>query len=882
MMNKVNYISKKMASFLPKVFNTIHLSFIIHHSSFNIRSSLFILHSSLLFTSCVNQNSLSRTQYLLYSQSVSGNRAVPAEALEALIPQKPNKRILRLPFTPALWWYQWGAANYDQQTELTRLATENADFEQQSRQLSADARALRQLTRRHERAVKKRRLRIDAGNGRMRAGEAPSYFNERDARTNLTKLQLYLQNKGFFQAQATFSVDTLLDRRVRVNYEVSENVPFVLRLFRYEIADPAVDSLVQASLTDSPIKVGDRYDADKIRAEAVRIEELLRNNGYYAFSRQYVRATPDSSAGPIPITDPITGQPVVARGIDLWMQVLNPPAQARHPVYRIGEVNVSISRDDVRDASGGVVASDTVVQNGVRYLLQGHAYATRLLDTKIRLRPGQLYRQRDFAETQRQLFLLNQFKFVNLTFADTTNRRLQTRVVATPADKYEYSAEGGLFVLVDGQGYPGPFGNLTFRVRNIFGGLETFETSLRYGLEFQTGFANDVSGTQPLRTTELSLSTSLIFPQILFPGRTRFWFNKFNPRSQVQLSYGNTDRPDFARANFRGTLNYAWQTGPARQFTASLLDLNYLRARFISQQFRQQIDSLQALGSTIFLAYRNAFTSNINGSYTYNTNVAVKDQPTNFLRVAVESGGTTLNLLSAGGIENLRQSLARLTGNDSLELYKYLRLNVDYRHYIPLRGRTTLAFRVNTGVVWGYGSNRTAPYEKLFFVGGANSIRAWPSRRLGPGSAYPLSAPNRSARDEETGEFIYRFESPGNLLLEGSAELRGRLFRLGADVNGAAFVDVGNVWTLGGNSQRPGETFDISRALTDLAVGTGVGVRLDFNYFILRLDAGIKVWDPARRYQTAEGRLVDERFILPRLFTGANPIIPQFGIGYPF
>ena len=208
----------------------------------------------------------------------------------------------------------------------------------------------------------------------------------------------------------------------------------------------------------------------------------------------------------------------------------------------------------------------------------------------------------------------------------------------------------------------------------------------------------------------------------------------------------------------------------------------------------------------------------------------------------------------------------------------------------PIRTRTTLAFRVNTGIAYGYGpGGGPVPYEKYFFAGGSNSVRAWLPRRLGPGSAFPyLADPNTPAINDQQ-QFVYQFEQPGNVLLEGSAELRGRLFHLGADVNGAVFVDAGNVWTLNAIvPTAPARPFGLIRLFPQIAVGTGVGLRLDFSFFVIRFDGGVKVWDPARQYiDQADGKPVDDRFILPKfsfkqLWSGPNPLVINFGIGYPF
>jgi outer membrane protein assembly factor BamA len=201
-----------------------------------------------------------------------------------------------------------------------------------------------------------------------------------------------------------------------------------------------------------------------------------------------------------------------------------------------------------------------------------------------------------------------------------------------------------------------------------------------------------------------------------------------------------------------------------------------------------------------------------------------------------------------------------------------------------------LAFRVNTGVAYGYGPDGgPVPYEKLFFAGGSNSVRAWLPRRLGPGGAYPFRPGSTLPDQTGTGQYIYLFEQPGNVLLEGSAELRGRLFHLGADINGAVFVDAGNVWTLRqNNATRPGSTFQLDTFLPQIAVGTGVGLRIDFSFFVIRLDGGIKVWDPARQnVLTTDGTIEDQRFLLPKfslrqLSSGPNPLVINFGIGYPF
>lgn len=851
----------------------------------------------LSLSGCLTSQRLQPTDPILTAQVIRGNRTVTSEELESLIPQKPNSRILGLPVTPKLWLYRLGTRRFDRDAVVRRLAAKTNEFEGQSQQLSQQPQSLKRLNRRFARHAKRLRQQIEEGNWVMRnLGEPPSYFSEQDARTNAAKMQRFLTDKGFFNAQTAYALDTLRNGQIRVTYSITENAGFYLRKITYEIDDPRVDSLVRQSLAQSTLVAGERYDFQKIAAEKVRIETALRDQGYYAFSRQYM-PNPDVDTSRRSSERRLTADSL-HRPVDLYLAIRNPPGRASHPLYRIGGVEVRVTNDELQPVAT-TTGIDTVRRNGIIYLLGGRDISSRLLDGKIFLRPGALYSQTYYRDTQRQLFLLNQFKFVNLNFTDTTNRQLRTLITATPLDKYEYTLEGGLFVLYQGQGYPGPFTNLTFRVRNLFGGLETFETSLRYGIEAQTGFASSTPGQNSVYTAqELGVTTSLIFPQIIFPGRLRFRFNPYNPRTQVSLGFTNTIRPDFRRSLLRATMAYNWQTNPTKQFSFLIADINLINAgpgfkQAISDQFRERLDTNRLQGGTLYLSFRRSFASGVSFAYTYNNNVVGQNRRANFFRTVVESGGTTLNFFPDAQLKQIFNLNEKNTAG--LQYYKYLRFNFDYRHYIPIQPHTTAAFRLNTGLVYGYGPGRTAPYEKLFFAGGSNSIRAWLPRRLGPGADYPQPSPtnpsgpafnlNDPRRSEQ---FLYTFEKPGDFLLEGSAELRGRLFHLLADVNGTIFIDAGNVWRLPYSAANTQSTFRFDSFVPQIAVGTGVGLRLDFSFFLIRLDGGIKVWDPARQYFSEEdGQFVDRRFILPKfslrqLTKGPNPLVINFGIGYPF
>ncbi|MFN4144666.1 MAG: BamA/TamA family outer membrane protein, partial [Runella sp.] len=334
-------------------------------------------------------------------------------------------------------------------------------------------------------------------------------------------------------------------------------------------------------------------------------------------------------------------------------------------------------------------------------------------------------------------------------------------------------------------------------------------------------------------------------------------------------------------------------------FTA--LDFSVLQSRK-SEAFGQYLDSLFIqTGNPLKFSFEPAVISGMSFSYIFNNNIIGQNRRAHYWRLFVESGGTSLNLL--------RQQ--RLPwGLEGFELYKFLKINGEFRKYIPINTKSTLVYRFNGGVIYNYNNRRVAPYEKSFTAGGPNSLRAWLPRRLGLGSAFPNidlrtgsplfrtfgGLPNTIQPGVlEYGGFDYRFEQLGDVLMEANLELRGHLFRFNGDFNYALFLDAGNIWRLrldrntqpSLNIQRG--MFALDRFFREIAIGTGVGIRYDLSFFIIRLDMGIKVFDPSRRFETTDlqGRpvVIDERYLLPHFsFRRSSPNFPVFniGVGYPF
>jgi outer membrane protein assembly factor BamA len=299
-------------------------------------------------------------------------------------------------------------------------------------------------------------------------------------------------------------------------------------------------------------------------------------------------------------------------------------------------------------------------------------------------------------------------------------------------------------------------------------------------------------------------------------------------------------------------------------FTFALADLSLIDTRNISSEFQQELDKSDSLGTSFHRAFEPSFVSSMYLKTIFDFNqYGIYQKNSSYLRTFVESGGTFFNVYGTKFLEN-----------DSLENYQFIKLNVDYRKHIPLPVQGgVIAYRVNVGVGVPYGDNNILPYEKNFFAGGSSSVRAWGPRRLGPGSYSPLN---------EEGEIDYNFEQPGEIILEASIEYRQKLIGF---LDWALFFDAGNTWTIrddvgdDGEVRRPGGKFERG-FYKEIALGTGMGFRMDFTFLILRFDMGVKVYEPAR----PEG----ERWVLRDFKFGGldgatdNSVILNIGIGYPF
>jgi outer membrane protein insertion porin family len=767
---------------------------------------------------------------------VKGNKKIGKDALLSLIKQKPNRKIFGT--MPYLSIYYIGKSYFDTAHVRMQMLKTSSAFDDKIKKNQGKPRKVNKLTNKKEKKLQDLTTKYKQGNWLMRVpGEPPSIFDSAQANLSLKQLKLYYHSKGFFQSQVNSSFDTI-GKKIIAKYSIREGIPYIIKNINYK-ADTAILRLITENNNSAKLVTGENYDVEKISEERDRINKLMKDNGYFDFSRQFIFFDIDTLSE--------------KRKVNIDLIIKNPPGGV-HEKYSIGKV---IFNTDV--ASGDhEMKRDTLLYKGIFFVFFQKNFSPKILTYKTKIIPGQIYSQSAVQNTQRQLAALDQYKFININFEKNKNDTVANTLIAyihsSPLKRYQITEEGGLNV---SQGFiPGPFGNITFKERNTFKGFEILEVGIRYTVAGQAAVSDP---NNVLRTQEFGINAGLTFPQFFFPTRIRYKFYDYSPKTKIITGYNIVDRPEYTRANLKAALNYTWNPSSKVQYTFAPIDLNIINTSRITTDFRGYLEGLRNKGNNLINSFRQSFVSNMNLSYVFNNGEFGSNKKSRYIRLYVESGGTSLNLLN--------KILLHHDTLFKLRAFRYIKFNTEFRFYFPVSKNNTFAIRFNFGYVNAYAGPHTLPYEKYFFTGGTNSNRAWKPRRLGPGTY--------SVRDAN-GNISYKFEQPGEILFENNYEFRHKLIGF---VKGGAFIDMGNVWTLRNDPARPGARFHSNNFLSQIAVGAGYGLRLDFSFLILRFDIGVKMWDPA---QEAGKKLVAKNLSLRHPLGASEQAVYNIGIGYPF
>ncbi len=799
-----------------------------------------------ILSSCLGTKYLKKDESVLTKQKIKTTGAVSSEELKGQLSQSTNTRLAGLPIAHLLHIKKLGEAVYDS----THIAKKRQKIDQRYRRKINRAETSKRkdkLNAERNQKLEKKDKKLDQGNQLMRWGENLAVLDSGQVEASASRLNAYLFSHGFFNASVQSLIHTN-NKKSSVTFLVEENKGYIIDSLIYQIDDPEVKNLFMENLKDQTL-INKRFDQDLFGDERTRVYNLMTNNGYYDFKRQYVLFGVDST---------LLGdhQLVVKQTIS------NPINQSKHHLKRLDSVIFSA------DMVGASRYLQPIVHNDITYNFKGSNYSERLLSRRIFLHKDSLYSKELTLQTQQQLSYLDIFKFVNVNY-DTTGGQFISRIFTSPLKKYQTSTEAGLSLFESQGSIPGPFVDFNLKGRNIFGNLEIIQFDGNVSVQglASVNAENDEPNTVDYSRLQYGAAISLTFPQFIFPFNDKLsnLLGKYNPRTKISAGVNFEERiGEYERNTVNTNMSYIWQVNETAQYTFTPFDASY-----IFSETTPKFDSLLTesnISQSIISSFNPSFFtfSAFSARFNYG-NYGVGNNDSYFIRTSIESGGSLLGTFND------------VPSFQNLENFQYLRGTFEFKQNIKMSKNASIAYRVNLGAAFSYNNNGSLPYEKYFFAGGSNSIRAWNPRRLGPGS-YAERA-NQSG-DEEAFTIDYSTERAGDILLESSIEFRSNLVGF---IDYALFIDAGNMWlwkSIGleedGSSDTENGKFALGQFPTEIAVGTGFGVRLDFSFLILRLDLAYKAIDP--------GRPKGDRFLLDdyNLNTLWKDPLLNIGIGHPF
>lgn len=627
-------------------------------------------------------------------------------------------------------------------------------------------------------------------------GEAPVCLDTTKVAASQENLRQILFNQGFLDAGVEVEQHAR-KRRVKVDYILFPKQQYVIRSVSYNIRDNRIDSLLRANnvLEGGGLKAGEYFSVTGLSSERKRISTWLNNNGYRYFNKEFISYNVDSCKA---------GHYVdVSLHIELFRRNNN-ENYTSHPYYHIRNIRYTSPQEQKLRIRPSVLNVNTV------------------------FREGELYDESKIQKTYRRFADLGIVRSTNISFVEVNDSNSQDdNGLLDAVISISQHNTHNVTLQPEGTNTAGDLGaalSLTYENRNVFHGSELFSLSARGAFEAIKG----LEGYANNNYEEYGIEAKLSFPEFLCPNISEDYRRRHKSTTEFLLSYNKQNRPEFDRRVFSGKWRYRWSSSTNRVgYTLDFINVDYVSMPWISDTFkRDYLDSKDNRNAILRYNYENLLIMKLGFSFNYNDGI-------HYLKVSMESAGNLLKALS----KPLKFKTNDLGQYEFLKVAyaQYAKADVDYTYNYRIDERNTLALHSRIGIAMPYGNSTILPYEKRYFSGGANSVRGWSVRELGPGCYH--------GKDGRI-DFI---NQTGDLRLDLNAELRSSLFW---KFQGAIFIDAGNIWTVRQYADQPGGLFTLSSLYKEIAVAYGVGLRLNFDYFILRLDLGMKAISPY--YTTTE------------------------------
>ena len=612
----------------------------------------------------------------------------------------------------------------------------------------------------------------------------PVIYDTLQARLSCQNLMTAMQNEGYMNAGVSLYTETK-GKKLKATYLLHPGQPFLIGKVNYDIQDEGIQQLLHLDQTDNQhIKPGMRFTVETLDNERKRIAGLLSDNGYFRFNKDFIHFTADTVMG--------------RKDIALTLQLRKYKSNSNSP-------EVDHTRYLIRDVLFQSNDSDRI-----------HLRKQVLLNATA-IKEGRPYDASALQRTYNNFARLQAVKYTNIKFAEVPDTNLldcHIQISTNKPSTISFQPEG-----TNTAGDLGAAASITYTNRNLFHGSEQLSIEFRGAYEAITG----LEGYQDQNYTEFSVETKLVFPRFLAPFLSKSFRRRQTASSEWAVSWNFQNRPEFHRRVFSSAWRYRWSEPKHHlNYRFDLLDLNYVYMPWISSTFkRDYLDNAENRNAILRYNYEDIFIMKAGFTVSYTDGVDA-------VRANFESAGNLLNGVSKGfGFKTNSQGQHTLF---NIAYAQYVKFDFDYTHLFQFDKRNALALHAGLGVAYPYGNSTVLPFEKRYFSGGANSVRGWSVRELGPG------------KFKGTDGRIDFINQTGDVKLDLNAEYRSSLFW---KLQGALFIDAGNIWTLRNYAEQPGGQFKFTEFYKQIAASYGMGLRLNFDYFILRFDMGMKAINPA-------------------------------------
>ena len=778
----------------------------------NILFFVFLSVISLIFAGCSPIRKYPAGSYLLKKNTIHvDNKKIDKEQLYALLKQQPNKRNFGLYWNIRFWNY----SNRGKDSKFKKWV---------KRSMAAE----------------------------------PVLYDSIVMATSNKQLKYYLQNHGYFNATVTNSAK-FKRRNARVSYEISSGKGYKINSVSYIIKDATIKALVYSTKADCYIRPGDQYSLENIDLERERINRELQSQGYYTFNKEFIRFIVDTAFNnheasvAIKISDPLVPSQKNQDSLVL----------GKHKRYTLDKITIFTNYELGKNTNIHYDTTVAIIPNRFKdrpprtfYL----AYPKKLRINKRTIAQAlyfdrfDTYNYQDIEKTYQSLLDLRLFKYVTIDFdkihdtlpaSGTLNCNI--KLSRAPVQSITFSTEA-----THSGGELGFGLGTLYTNKNLFRGAEIFGLKLNGAIEFQS-FRKNTGIEKPvieklrfINSIEAGVDLQLRIPRFLLPINQESLPKNFKPITNIMAAFNYQIRPQYERFFTSVSFGYQWKESPAVTHFITPIQIDFVKIHPDSA-FAAQLEALN--DKTLKNSYQDHITTALSYTFLFNTQQVGKLKDFYYLKANAEFAGFLFYLFSKA---LNRPGAYTLLNVPYSQFYK---IDADFRYYKYLNSQNVIVTRAYAGYGSPYEGVTSLPFEKSFYMGGANSMRAWRLKKLGPGSFHP-----------EEGNILERI---GEVALEANVEYRFPIYKF---FKGAVFVDMGNIWLRKANESQPGAEFRFNKFYKDIAFDGGLGLRADFDYFIVRLDGAFVLKDPAQPVGSRWIGQNNNRFL----------VFGNFAIGYPF